>query len=67
MNQFVLQADRDFQTAHTTDSQQHFKQIKFTQFQEQYYTTNWITQNYRFEWLYRIQFQESSYSKNSEQ
>jgi len=23
MNQFVLQADRDFQTAHTTDSQSH--------------------------------------------
>jgi len=23
MNQFVLQADRDFQTAHTADSQSH--------------------------------------------
>jgi len=36
MNQFVLQAYRIFKQQihnHTPDSEQHFKQIKFTQFQ----------------------------------
>jgi len=50
MNQFVLQAERKFQTAHTADSESHnthsrfritqqdLMQIKFTLFREQYYT-----------------------------
>jgi len=38
MNQFVVQAERIFKHTqqihnHTPNSQQHFKQIKFTQFQ----------------------------------
>jgi len=45
MNQFVLQADISFQTAHTTNSLSHSSTLcrSSSQFQKQYYTKNWIT------------------------